>query len=125
VNRARADKWCCRIVELAAHALPPQQRQRYALEFIAELYGMPRAQQFQHALSVLVNTWQLRVALTDAGTSLGDQMTATTASRRPLRCRLGIHDWVLERNPENGQTYLCCVRCGRDRTDDYNRPGWQ
>ncbi len=51
-----ADRWCCRIVELAARVLPAEQRQRYALEFIAELYGMPKSQQFPHSVQVLAHS---------------------------------------------------------------------
>lgn len=120
MSKPRADRWCCRIVELAAHALPAPQRQRYALEFIAELYGMPRARQFRHSLQILTHAWQLRSALIDAGTnSLGDVMTTTTPARIPLRCRFGLHDWQLERNPENGATYRRCARCDKDNTDDF------
>ena len=39
----------CRTVELAVRVLPAEHRQRYGLEFIAELYGMPKAQQRRHS----------------------------------------------------------------------------
>ena len=48
---------CCRTVELAVRVLPADHRQRYGLEFIAELYGMPKAQQCRHAARVLTSAW--------------------------------------------------------------------
>lgn len=120
MSTPRADRLCCWMVELAARALPARQGQRYALDFIAELYDMPRARQFGHSVRILGHAWQLRSALIDAGTiSLGDLMTTTTPTRIPLRCRFGAHDWQPERNPENGATYRRCSRCGKDNTDDF------
>jgi len=117
MSTPRPDRWCCRIVELAADTLPAQQRQRYALEFIAELYGMPRARQWRHATEVLVHAWQLRTTLLASGTDTeGDAMFTTLKPRVPLRCRLRWHDWLLERNSESGESYLCCSRCGRDQS---------
>ena len=60
-----ADPWCCRVVELAAWLLPTEQRHRYALELIAELYGMPRSQQIRHSVHVLSHAWALRAALAE------------------------------------------------------------
>ena len=63
--KARAvDPWCGRIAELAARILPVGQRQRYAREFIAELYGMPRSQQIRHSTQLLAHAWALRTVLT-------------------------------------------------------------
>ena len=63
----RANPWCCRAVEAAAHLLPAADRQRYALEFIAELYDMPLSQQVRHSAQLLSHAWALRTALTQAG----------------------------------------------------------
>jgi hypothetical protein len=57
------DIWCCRAVELAVRVLPAEHRQRYGLEFIAELYGMPRREQIRHSVQVLSHAWALRAAL--------------------------------------------------------------
>jgi len=122
----RADTWCCRIVEVAARLLPPAQRQRYALEFIAELYGMPRSQQARHSIQVLASAWQLRAVLAEAGPTLaqGDIMTRTpTVQHRPLRCRLGIHDWQTARTQE-GDPYESCTRCGKDRSQIIGGGPW-
>ena len=53
-------------MELAARVLPTEQRQRYAMEFIAELYGMPRSQQIRHSAQVLAHAWALRAVLNTA-----------------------------------------------------------
>jgi hypothetical protein len=58
-----ADRWCCRTVELAARMLPAEHRQRYASEFIAELYGMSHPKQVRHSVQVLSRAWALRAAL--------------------------------------------------------------
>lgn len=33
-------------------------------------------------------------------------------------CRIGIHKWVLEHEPEGGAAYHVCARCGKERTPD-------
>lgn len=117
----RADRWCCRIVELAARLLPPAQRQRYALEFIAELYGMPRPQQIRHSIQVLASAWQLRAVLAEASPTPFQEDTMTmsiTTTARPLRCRIGFHHWHTMRTQE-GDQYESCTRCGKDRTENY------
>ena len=78
-----ADPWCFRVVELAALLLPTEQRHRYTLEFIAELYGMPRPQQIRHSVRVLSHAWALRAALADAGPTptQGMAMTVKTTDR--------------------------------------------
>lgn len=114
-----ADPWCCRIVELAARMLPPEQRRRYALEFVAELYGMSKKQQFRHSTHVLAHAWPLRVVLRAAGPTTGPEATTRTATV-PLRCHLRIHRWRWA-SAEDGGRYVTCLRCGRDKTD--NVPG--
>jgi len=37
---------------------------------------------------------------------------------KPLRCRLGMHKWVLHHEPETGATFHECARCGKDRSPD-------
>ena len=69
----RPDIWCCRVVELAVRLLPAEHRAWYGLEFVAELYGMPKAQQRRHSARVLTSAWALRTALgtTAAGAPSG------------------------------------------------------
>lgn len=105
----------CRVVELAAAVLPAAQRQRYALEFIAELYGMPRSKQMHHSIQVLASAWQLRAALAEASPTPVQEDIVMTTTRRPLRCRLRLHQWHWA-SAEDGERYECCLRCGKDRT---------
>ena len=37
---------------------------------------------------------------------------------KPLRCRLGMHKWVLQHEPETGTRFYECARCGKDRSPD-------
>ena len=113
---AAADPWCCRVVELAARMLPAEQRQRYALEFIAELYGMPRSQQVRHSTQVLAHAWALRTALSAASPTTTQEATMTPTTRRPLLCLLGIHRWHWA-DTEDGDRYQCCLRCGQDKAE--------
>ena len=87
--KARAvDPWCGRIAELAARILPVEQRQRYAREFIAELYGMPRSQQIRHSTQLLAHAWALRTVLTAASpqTTQEGAMTARNPTTAPCAC---------------------------------------
>ena len=111
-----ADRWCCRVVELAARMLPAEQRQRYALEFIAELYGMPRSQQVRHSTQVLAHAWALRTALNAASPTTTQEETMTPTTRRPLLCLLRIHRWHWA-DAEDGGRYQCCLRCGQDKSE--------
>ena len=104
-------RWCCRIVELAARILPADRRQRYAREFVAELYGMPRWQQLRHATQVLTHALALRAVLRATGPTISQEDTMIT-TRRPWRCRLRLHDWDERENPETHEWYQICLRCG-------------
>lgn len=37
---------------------------------------------------------------------------------RKLRCRLGVHKWVLHHEPESGTRFYQCAHCGKDRSPD-------
>ena len=117
------DPWCGRIVELAARLLPAEQRQRYALEFIAELYGMPRSAQFRHSTQVLAHAWALRSVLRTARSSTSQEAIMTTANRRPLKCRLRLHLWDEQVNPETQERYEICRRCDAYRERPRAAPG--
>lgn len=113
----RADRWCCRAVELAARVLPAEHRQRYALEFIAELHGMSRPKQVSHSVQVLSHAWALRAAL-DAAALAPVQEKAERSTRGRLLCHLGRHLWARHRNPEvsgKDAVFEQCRRCGRER----------
>lgn len=110
----RPGGWPARAVQWAAAILPAAQRQRYALEFIAELYGMPPRQQRRHALGVLTSAVALRAALADTNpaSTQGDIMVNT--STRSVRCRVGLHRWHTA-STTDGQRYDACLLCGKDR----------
>jgi hypothetical protein len=113
----RPDRWCCRAVELAARALPADYRQRYASEFIAELYGMPVRQQVRHSLRVLSLAWALRAALAETAAGTIEENAMKHPSARPLLCRLNLrHRWRWA-STEDGDRYEHCLRCGKDRSE--------
>jgi hypothetical protein len=92
------DPWCGRIVELAARVLPAEQRQRYAREFIAELYGMPRSQQIRHSTQVLTNAWALRTVLNAAGPQLRPSDRDRAVGGSDYRAQLRL---------------VCCTNCAQ------------
>lgn len=123
----RAGRWCCRVVEAAARLLPAAHRQRYALEFIAELYGMPRSRQVRHSLGVLVSALRLRAALSESGASTIQEDIMIITATRPLRCRLGRHHWHTVSTEDGHNHWQCCAYCGKDRPNTLdstlNSPG--
>lgn len=40
------------------------------------------------------------------------------ASTKALRCRFGLHKWVLRHQEETGLAYHECALCGVERSDD-------
>ena len=39
--------------------------------------------------------------------------------KRPLRCRLGLHKWVLKQDTPDGGRYHGCARCDRMQESEY------
>ncbi len=37
---------------------------------------------------------------------------------KPLRCRLGMHKWEIRHEPETGDAFHVCARCGTERSPD-------
>ncbi|GAA2027658.1 hypothetical protein GCM10009819_08890 [Agromyces tropicus] len=37
---------------------------------------------------------------------------------KSFRCRIGMHHWVLQHEPESGGAFYECSRCGKDRSPD-------
>ena len=111
--------WPAHAVEWAAAILPAAQRQRYALEFIAELYGMPSRQQLRHALGVLASAVALRAALAETSPDPTQGTIMITTPARPLRCRVNLHRWHTT-STTDGQRYDACVFCGKDRGERYS-----
>ena len=108
---------CCRTVELAVRVLPADHRQRYGLEFIAELYGMPKAQQRRHAARVLTSAWALRAALSEAAPGANGEIAVTTKTDKPLTCRLNLHHRWRWLSTEDGDRFERCEKCGKDRSE--------
>ena len=108
---------CCRTVELAVRVLPADHRQRYGLEFIAELYGMPKAQQRRHAARVLTSAWALRTALSEPVPGANGDRTMIVKTAKPLACRLNLHHRWRWLSTEDGDRFERCQKCGKDRSE--------
>ena len=96
-------------VELAARLLPtPAARRRYQAEFVAELCGRPRVEQWRHATGVLSHVFALRAVLS------GREAAATVPLGRRFRCRvLRWHHWRTCSAPDGGR-YLACSVCAKE-----------
>jgi hypothetical protein len=110
-------RWCCRTVELAVRVLPAEHRARYGLEFIAELYGLPPAQQRRHAARVLTGAWALRTALSEAVPGAHGEKAVIIRNVTPLTCRLNLYHRWRWYSTEDGERFQMCQKCGKD--------GWQ
>jgi hypothetical protein len=99
--------WASWTVRSAALSLPSEYRSRYRQEFLAELHGMPAAEQLHHATGLLSRAWTLRMALTEPDRLLRKEATMA----KPWRCRLHLHHWRIESDYQ-GQRYRECTRCG-------------
>jgi hypothetical protein len=108
------DIWCCRAIELAVRVLPAEHRQRYGLEFVAELYGMPPAQQRRHSARMLTSAWTLRTALSETVPLADGEQTVITKTHKPLACRLNLHHRWRSLSTEDGDRYDRCEKCGKD-----------
>lgn len=115
----RPGLWPARAVQWAAAILPAAQRQRYALEFIAELYGMTPRQQLRHTLGVLASAVALRAALATTSPASTQGNIMVTTPTQPLRCRVGLHRWHTT-STTDGQRYDSCSFCGKDRGERYS-----
>jgi len=100
-------------VGLAACLLPTAaDRRRYQAEFVAELYGLPRAAQRRYAVGVLSQTFALRAALGASPKRLEE--AAMSPLGRRFRCRvLRWHHWE-RHTTEDGGRYACCSVCRKD-----------
>jgi hypothetical protein len=98
--------------------LPAEHRQRYGLEFIAELYGLPPAQQRRHAARVLTSAWALRTALSAAARATNGGTAVILKTAKPLTCRLNLHHRWRWMSTQDGDRFERCQKCGKDRSDD-------
>jgi hypothetical protein len=112
------------VVDLAVRTLPAEHRERYALEFYADLFGLPRKDQRRQAFSVLIHIQQLAWAL---GESAAD-LERRPPRRRDLRCVFHLHHYVRRHilHPEDAvHFYLECTRCQSVRSlPDPRTAGW-
>jgi len=98
-------------VDLAVRLLPREHRERYAIEFYADLFGLPRKEQRRQAFGVLLHVQQLAWALGDPAPDLERR---PARRRRDLRCVLHLHHYVRRHilHPEDGVHFrLECTRC--------------
>ncbi len=104
------------LIALSGRVLPGGSvRDRYKREFVAELYGMTRAQQTAHALQIVASSWSLRSAMSHPQRE-GNTMLSVLRSK-PLLCLLNVHHhWELQSSPD-GDRYERCSKCGKDRMD--------
>jgi hypothetical protein len=114
---ARPGRWCCRTVELAVRVLPAEHRSRYGLEFVAELYGLPAAQQRRHAARVLTSAWALRTALSATAHGKDGDTAMIIKTATPLTCRLNLHHRWRWLSTEDGDRFERCEKCGKDRSE--------
>jgi hypothetical protein len=102
------------ILEVALIVVPSASRDRDRHEFTAELHFVPRSRRLGYLVRVLISTFPLRAALTSRQhDTIGDLAMIT----KPLRCRLGRHDWIRMLNDEDRHPYTECRRCGTLRTN--------
>lgn len=102
------------ILEIATLILPAPTRDRYRHELAAELAFIPRRRRPGYILRVLISTLPLRAAL---ASSQPNPIGALAMATKPLRCRLGRHDWIRKLNDEDRHHYSECRRCGELRTN--------
>ena len=103
-------------VALAVRALRDGDDQvRYRDEFLADLHGLPPADQLRYTAGVLSQTLALRAALGSAPSRVEEDAMTITRTRFYWRCRVfRFHHWVA-RSTEDGVRYLVCSRCDRDK----------
>jgi len=34
---------------------------------------------------------------------------------KPFRCSFGLHKWVVQHQPESGEVFHVCARCGKEK----------
>lgn len=110
--------WSSRTVRLAARALPGgADRDRYRQEFLAELHGLGRSRQWRHALAVLVRSHALRSAIAARAPIPTETAMIVKSPSKPLLCRTNVHHKWVQKWTTDGHRYMCCARCGKDRTE--------
>lgn len=102
-------------VHIAARSLPTRTaRDRYAAEFLAELYGLPPARQLSHTAGILSQVLALRAALGRSPSPIEEKAVSSIPLGRRLRCRLlRWHHWHTY-STEDGGLYKACTVCHKD-----------
>jgi hypothetical protein len=107
------------VVGLAARVLPTRpNRERYAAEFRAELYGLTPAAQLRYATGVLSRSLALRAALGASHSRALKEaaMHSTIPAGQRFRCRyMRWHHWQTVSNPD-GERYVACAVCRKEHT---------
>ena len=100
---------------LAVRALPSRpDRERYAAEFLAELYGLTPAAQLRHTAGILSQAFALRAALGSSPSRIEEKVMPTSPLGRRIRCRLlRWHHWHTY-STQDGGLYKACTICHRD-----------
>ena len=97
------------LVGPAVQVLPRDHRDRYREEFRAELCELGGTDQVAAAASLLRGCLSLRYALLDR------QVAAQARAPRSMRCRLGRHQYTVQRDvalaKDHHMSYRC-MRCG-------------
>ena len=99
---------------LAARALPSRpDRERYAAEFLAELYDLTPAAQLRHTAGILSQAFALRAALGSSPSRIEEKVMPTSPLGRRILCRLRWHHWHTY-STEDGGLYKACTVCHKD-----------
>jgi len=106
--------WPARLVRLATHTLPAGTvRDRYRLEFLAELAAVPGPHQTRYAAGILTHSLALRSAV--RGTQVAPLEEAMTAPTKPLLCRTNLHHHWEWAHTTDGERYIRCARCLKEK----------
>jgi hypothetical protein len=121
-RRHLAPSWATKtVVSLSVAQLPPCQRQRYALEFWAEIHDIRRGEQLRYALALLMHASALRAAVSGARPpTLEAPVKHIDWQHTP--CWLTFHHYMTFRSPD-GEPYVECSRCGKYRHSQGVSPG--
>jgi hypothetical protein len=108
--------WPKRMVHLATDVLPRGPvRERYRAELLAELDPLSPRAQFRFAAGAIASALALRRAVS---TTTPELLEATvTVPRKPLTCRLNLHHRWEAASTSDGQRFVRCARCHKERGD--------
>jgi hypothetical protein len=113
-------------IALAVRPLPTRaDRDRYYCEFVAELYGLPAADQLRHTAGFLAEALALRAALgaTRSRALKEAGMNTTITAGQRFRCRyIRWHHWKHVSTPD-GRRYVACAVCNKEHDWDIGAPG--